>query len=329
MLFRGVAAVFAVLSSASALASDVQNYDQIVPLYAEECAFTPYDRFGQTPGGAGGHAALYLKGVCYDGSQGYPRLKLCDELAQASSLGDIPTEKLHDPDWGIGVSVDTDFTNVNWVAIPTKSLFLHGKPNLAKEGREGSAVVDQTALNQTVAAALPYFVGVQGILAEESKIEKLTEDAIGTDLGIDFARKLFCERIPMGKESLQAMVDFLNKKQDDAHEKGNVWDGANNNCADTAHNAIAATGLRHSLIDAEGARFRGRLRKIFDAFVNPLMVLTNQVAAPANEFITLSRTLTLDVDDMNPKKIYKDKKKRAAVMDPVYGSLPERVWSVR
>ena len=328
MKLRNVATAIAVLSSASAWASEAKNYDQVVPLYAEECSFTQYSRKGEAPGGTGGHEALYLKGVCYDGSQGYPRIKLCDELASANSLSDIPKAKLQDPDWGVGVSVDKDFTNVNWVAIPTKSMFLHGQPDLLVKGKEGTPVVDQIALNQTIAAALPYFQGIHGITPDESKIEKLIEDGLGTDLAVDFARKIFCERVPMGKEQLQAMVDFLNKKQDDAHEKGNVWDGANNNCAHTAHNALAATGLRHTMFDTEDVRFGGIGRIVFDAISVPLMLLTNQIATPSNDFITLSRTMTLNLHDMDPKKIYKNEEKRAAVMDSVYGSLPKELGAL-
>ena len=271
MKLRSVATAIAVLSSASALASEAKNYDQVVPLYAEECSFTQYSRQGEAPGGTGGHEALYLKGVCFDGSQGYPRIKLCDELAAAHSLNDIPKAKLQDPDWGVGVSVDKDFTNVNWVAIPTKSMFLHGQPDLLVKGKEGTPVVDQIALNQTIAAALPYFQGIHGMTPGEAKIEKLIEDGMGTDLAVDFARKIYCEHVPMGKEQLQAMVDFLNKKQDEAHEKGNVWDGATNNCAHTVHDALAASGLRHSMFDTEDVRFGGIGRIAFDVVTVPLM----------------------------------------------------------
>lgn len=339
MKLRGAVTVIAVVSSVGlnlsqaradspALAPDAKNYDQIFPLYAEECAFTQFSRKGEAPGGTGGHVALYLKGVCVDGSQGYPRIKLCDELANAQSLADVPKEKLQDPEWGVGVSVDKDFTNVNWVAVPTKSFFLHGKPNLLVKGKEGTPVVDQVALEQTIQAALPYFKGISGILPEESDPAKLINNAIGTDLAIDFARKEYCQRLPMGKESLQAMVDFLNKKQDDAHAKGNVWDGLANNCAHTAHNAIAATGVRNWLLNADFQHLRGIGRILVDVIAAPLMTLTNQIATPANEFITLSRLTTLDIHDMNPKSIYGDERRRALVMDPLYGSLPKELGSV-
>jgi hypothetical protein len=331
-------AISALLSALSALADspaalpkladDGSNYEQIFPLYAEECGLTQWVRLGSGAGGGAGHAVLYLKGVCYDGTRGYPRIQLCDELAAAKSLSEIPAAKLQDPDWGVGVSVDGDFTNVNWVAIPTKSLFFYGKPDLARAGKVGTPVVDSSALSQMVAAALPYYQGVQGILPEESKIEKLVENGIGTDIAIDFARKSYCERVPLGKDSLQEIVDFLNKKQDDSHAYGNVWDVENNSCATTSHNALASAGIRSPLNDFESLRFRGLGRTIIDTLTVGPLLLAGQVAVPANEFITLATDTTLNLDDMNPEKIYEDPRKRTAVLDPIYGSLPKELGAL-
>src|SRR5688572_28158333 len=74
----------------------------------------------QKPGNSGGHAAIYVKGLCLDPEYNYPRLKKCEPSPE-----DLPRME-KDPNWGVGVSLDYDFRNVSWVATPGQDFFWNG-----------------------------------------------------------------------------------------------------------------------------------------------------------------------------------------------------------
>lgn len=216
------------------------EYDRKYPWYAEFCTLTQYKPKVGEPGGTGGHAVLYLKGVCRDENAAYPRLKMCEENIDLSN-----------PDAGTGTSVDKAFRNVNWTAVPTKTLLLRG---LVKEGQ----TLTQNLFNTTVQQGLNLglFKGIK--FREEytgAKPDDMTEEqfvathAVGTDFAIGYARNIYCTRLPMPREMISKAVDFLNGLNDKAWNGDDYeWSQLKNNCTHTTHNALAAAGVWQPLL---------------------------------------------------------------------------------
>ena len=82
-------------------------YDEFYPYYAELCATTEIRKKSgdgvPLRSGIGGHAVLYLNGVCRDRQVAYPTLKLCEANLSPKSEG-------------VGISVNSHYKNANWIA---------------------------------------------------------------------------------------------------------------------------------------------------------------------------------------------------------------------
>ena len=101
--------------------SEEAVYRSLYPFYAEICAVS---QLGKKPGfgadiysGFGGHAVLYLNGVCRKKDVDYPVLVMCDETGNPSD--------------GVGLSVNAHYQNANWIATEGRGLLLY----LNQEGR--------------------------------------------------------------------------------------------------------------------------------------------------------------------------------------------------
>lgn len=322
------------------------SYDEVFPLYTEVCSYTQFERPEYGTGHRGGHSTIYLKGVCRDESAKIPLLKLCDELQSAQTLADIPTDKKNSPEWGVNVSVDDHFANVNWVAVPGKRLAYDGVPSEVK----AQAVVDQKAMQAALSEAmrLRLFRGIEVTpkalakfsqrvgYAPESLERIMAEQAIGTDYAIRYARQATCARVPVSRFQLQRMVDMLNDKQQDAYTKGNFWDGINNNCTHTVQQALAAAGIRSDLWNLQNLKVKGLARKIIKQLTTPSFVFWGQIAVPSNETITLARLSNVGLSGLDPEAIYAKRNhlirgeylRREALMDPLWSWLPKQPGSM-
>ena len=109
-------------------------YDQLYPYYVEVCAVSQIRAKFAEHGGSPGHAVMYLKGACRDTEAEYPTIEVCDAGAV----------DLSDPETGVGISVNKYLGNVNWIAIPGKSLFYRG--NLEEDQLLDEAHVRATVL---------------------------------------------------------------------------------------------------------------------------------------------------------------------------------------
>ena len=90
------------------------------PYFVEFCALSQIKEkpgFGANiRGQVGGHSILYLQGACRAASKGQTTLQPCDEA------GAEPTD-------GVGISMNSHFSNAKWVATPGSNFFFNG--NLA------------------------------------------------------------------------------------------------------------------------------------------------------------------------------------------------------
>lgn len=209
-------------------------YDYLYPYYIEICALSQIRAKFAAHGGSPGHAVMYLKGVCRDPAAPFPTIKVCDP----------ESVNLNDPETGAGISVNKMFKNVNWMAIPGKNLFFYG--NL-----DGSEVLNRNHVRETIQTVREQelFRGIQ--LHEQYATPKnkplatfrlLAKETLGTDFALNYGRTIFCARLPVTREMLEKIVDYLNAlNQEYALGKADYkWSSYHDNCSHTIHNALAA-----------------------------------------------------------------------------------------
>src|SRR5215813_6435821 len=237
-------------------------YDQLFPYYVELCATSQFRSKLKGEGGVAGHAVMYIKGACKDQQAAFPQLRQCR----------VAATELSDPEHGAGVSVGRWFRNVNWVAIPGYDLFYQGNLKLGEP-------LTQAHFDATVhdVVSKGVYNGVQfhassSIAADASLEDFIANEGIGTDLALQFARSVFCARLPITEPMLHEIIDFLNDKNREYAEgaadyKWSVWA---DNCAHTLRNALAANIWPPLSVRAV------KFRQIFN------------LAVPANEFVNLA-----------------------------------------
>jgi hypothetical protein len=206
---------------------------------------------------------MYLKGACKDEQAPWPRLRACRTAATSIS----------DPEHGAGVSVNRWFRNVNWVAVPGKQLFFEGL--LDTDGgvtQESSEATSRRAIEEGVYRGVELH-DLPGA-AEAQRLEDfVAHHSLGTDLALRFSRTLFCARLPITREMLAEVIDFLNdlNREYATGAAEYAWSGYHDNCVHTLRNALASASVWSpkpvNLI---------KLRQLF------------HLAIPANEFASLA-----------------------------------------
>jgi hypothetical protein len=242
-------------------------YDRLFPYYVELCATSQFRSKVKGEGGLAGHAVMYLKGACKDEQASFPQLRRCH-----GAVADP-----YDTEHGAGISVGRWFQNVNWVATPGYDLFYQGnlKPgepltqakfDAAVRGAVGKGVYQGVKFRASPSVGAD--ANLEGFIADEG---------IGTDLALQFARSVFCARVPVTAPMLDEIIAFLNDKNRE-YFKGEAdynWDVWADNCAHTLRNALAAANI-WSPLSVRAIKFR----QIFN------------LAVPANEFVDLAELST-------------------------------------
>jgi hypothetical protein len=210
---------------------------------------------------------LYIKGACKDNEAPFPQLRRCRGIATS----------LKDPEHGAGVSVNQMFKNINWVAVPGYELVFPG--GLAAGEwltRNQFDAVEQKAIAKGIynGVAFHRFAGA----ASDTDLRDFLERAgIGTDLALQFARSVFCARLPVTAEMLDPIIAFLNDKNRE-YAEGEAdynWSAWADNCSHTMRNALAAANIWPPL-----SVRTTKIRQIFN------------LAVPANEFVNLAELMT-------------------------------------
>jgi hypothetical protein len=248
-------------------------YERLFSYYVELCAASQFRGKVAGTGGVAGHAVMYLKGACKDDDAPFPRLRRCRAVATS----------LDDPEHGAGISVNRWLKNVNWVAVPGHDLFYAG--DLQPGERLTQARFD--AVEQDVIAKGIYrgvaFQRYPGVEADTDLRGFVKRESIGTDLALQFARSVFCARLPVTEGMLKQVIGFLNDKnreyaEGEANYNWSVWA---DNCTHTLRNALAAANIWSPL-----SVRTIKIRQIFN------------LAVPANEFVNLAELMTQgDIED--------------------------------
>lgn len=238
--------------------------------YIEYCAGSQLTDASGDSGGKGGHAFLYVEGLCKDYSKRYPQVIPCAHV-KAEVLSRYPHT-------GVGISLDSQYRNVNWIAAPTRELTFSApgakmgesltsqKLNLILNAAKNYRVFEGVKMHEE-ATTLPTslygkFLTMRGhryqshkgkIHLNQSLYKYNTEayadfaalSSVGTDIAINQARDLACMKIPVTSLSaLQKLASYLNKTNNLYYQnnKEYVWHMLLNNCSHLALNAVAMTG---------------------------------------------------------------------------------------
>ena len=238
-------------------------YDQLFPYYVELCATSQFRSKMKGEGGVAGHAVMYIKGACKDEDAPFPQLRRCR----------VAATELDDPEHGAGVSVGRWFRNVNWVAVPGYELFYQG--NL-KNGEPLTEAHFKATVHNAIDKGV--YKGVEfhdapSVGTGASLEDFVAAEGVGTDLALQFARSVFCARLPVTEPMLEEIIAFLNDKnreyaEGDADYNWSVWA---DNCSHTLRNALAAANIWPPL-----SVRAVKIRQIFN------------LAVPANEFANLA-----------------------------------------
>lgn len=276
-LLRGLAIV-AMLTGVSAckghLAHDVggvpttPSYNQLYPYHAELCAASQFRKLPDTGieiegGGFGGHAVMFLNGVCLQKDAHYPVLKLCDP-------GFDPDED------GVGISVNDHYLNANWIATQGRSFFFHG---LLRKGEGLTRATYDATVREAARRGVLDGVTFRDVYlkARPPGLDEATykyQISLGTDYALTYARDRYCAKVPLTRAGMSDAVTYLNRVNAPYRDGQQIfkWSVVRNNCSHLYHNVLSAAG-------------------VWPVWpVNrPLLVSAFSFPTPKNEFVNLVR----------------------------------------
>lgn len=238
-------------------------YEDHFPTYFEYCTGTQWKLQNGEEGGSPGHGFTYIHGLCKDYRSSYPQVIPCSEVE--------PQLREQYPHEGVGISLDKNFSNVMWVAVPGRDLTFFGDKEMKAITNEDVKEVIQKVTDLKVFQDVVHKGAVPASLAYNSPeyLTAVADATLGTEYAVNWARELHCVRIPTPKESLSALAQFLNEanlqyKSGPAY----VWDKLTNNCAHLSINSSNVLGINEKI-------------KVDQKFIQKL---TN-LALPSNTFL--------------------------------------------
>lgn len=246
------------------------SYEETFPNYFEYCTGTQVKYqpayFDGGEGGAGGHGFMYIHGLCKDYSKNYPQVVPCASGSDHK---------------GVGVSLDSDFQNVAWVAVPGRGMTMYGDKKRSKITNADVQSVAQRAVELKIFENVkmkPDYVNKHAFnSADYQKAAAIY--SFGTDLAVSWGRELRCARIPVTRLALFSAAKYLNEVND-KYYKNNVpyeWSGFKNNCTHLAINTSHAMGMNSS-VETD----RNALVQVFN------------LAVPANAYLMYVEKMVLE-----------------------------------
>ena len=290
-----------------------ESYDQIYPYYLKFCATTrihPYKGKG-IKGSIAGHGLYFLKGICPDKSVVPAALKLC------------PSEMdIHNPDTGVGLSVNRSLKNTNFIVIPGARMFLAARifTDEAFDFNIKTRIINELIESGVFNGVKFHDKMVPDTILPEHYEEYLARHMFGSDFGIAMARNMYCINIPLNSQITEYIKDSFNqlndshrasmgekyrgilsgsKKQDNDYH----WSPVYNNCVHPAWNVLAGLGIIRS-----------------KPVNRPLIQQLFNIAIPANTILDLHQAV--NEQEIEPEKMYKQKALRDAFLK--YNWIPQQ-----
>lgn len=247
------------LISSVALAS----YEDHFPAYYEYCSGTQWKLQSGDVGGSPGHGFNYIHGLCKDYRSSYPQVIPCSEVD--------PLLLSQYPHQGVGISLDKNYSNVSWVAVPGRDLMFFGnQKRKAIQNKDVETIVRKVTdlkVFHDVVMKPEQYSSMEVNSAEYLKATAL--DTLGTDYAVNWARELHCVRIPVVSSSLKKLADYLNQANSQYRTgPGYKWDKIKNNCTHLAINMGNVLGINKAILTD-----RHIVRQIFN------------LALPSNTFL--------------------------------------------
>lgn len=205
-------------------------YERLFPNYAEICGFGKKDR-----GNPGGHAILYVKGICRDTTGDRPLVRRC-------TVAELETH----PHLGTGMSVDPIANNAWWVGVEDLDFILFGNitPDQNLDGGTFEELIQRATAEQTYGQIWP---------SPKKRIHRplaiplgkfLAGEGLGTDFGISLARQGSCWKIPLSPEQVDAIVVEANLINQSVNKnRPPRWNFLSNNCVHFVVNLLSAAGV--------------------------------------------------------------------------------------
>lgn len=213
-------------------------YEDHFPTYFEYCTGTQWKLQSGEEGGRPGHGFTYIHGLCKDYRSTYPQVIPCSEVSE-----DLRTKYPHE---GVGVSLDKNFSNVMWVAVPGRDLTFFGETERKAITHDDvrniiKKAIDLKIFNDVVhkgkkAQELPF--------NSQEYLEEVADATLGTEYAVTWARDLHCAKIPFQASALKDVANFLNEANNQYRSGPSyVWDKISNNCAHLAINTSHQMGI--------------------------------------------------------------------------------------
>lgn len=238
-------------------------YEDHFPVYYEYCTGTQWKLQSGEVGGSPGHGFSYIHGLCKDYRSAYPQVIPCSEVSDEM--------KKKYPHAGVGISLDKNFSNVMWVAVPGRDLMLFGdKERKAISNADAKEHVERITELKVFDEVISKSEALKDIPRDTPEyLSAIANDTLGTDHAVNWARELHCVKIPATQDSLAGVTKFLNDSNNQYKDgPGYEWSKLSNNCVHLSINASSAMGLNGSI-------------KVDQKY---LKMLTN-MALPANGFL--------------------------------------------
>lgn len=223
-------------------------YEDHFPAYFEYCTGTQWKLQSGEEGGSPGHGFTYIHGLCKDYRSQYPQVIPCSEVS-AGLKAKFPHE-------GVGISLDKNFSNVMWIAVPGREFMFNGNKE-RKPIREADVVEHVKKINEL--KVFNEVISISDKLKDLTPgtpeyLEAISRDTLGTDHAVNWARELHCVKIPAPKDSLKNVAEFLNASNNQYKSgPGYVWSKFSNNCVHLSVNQAHAMGISKELkLDQKG-----------------------------------------------------------------------------
>jgi hypothetical protein len=279
--------------------------------FAVACSVSQYNKSDAGPGGAGGHAIIYIKGACRDKSAGKPVLKVCGP-------GEFDRT---DRNAGVTVSIDKSLKNTLYVVTDGIDMMFNGA---ALPGETVNEELIEKTIQKVIADKAMEGVQIHDNhkpLPGETPEHFAARTGLGTDFALSFARQSECVFTPLSEKDVANMAKEANTRNAPylAGKLVNNWDGMGRNCAHFVQNMFASIGVGKKVSVTNNPILKAL--KFMTLF---LPINDKGVAVPRQVITNVASRVTAAIP--SPAEMIRDGGMKQKIEK--YGSLPQQPGSL-